>query len=111
MRLMSRVRRELKVLASARRELARLEDVARRAIGNRSPTENAVAELRGISADPLLLGVAAGRARGRWTAIPLFDSMGQEVADLLLEAGADPDVVARTAASVERRLRRHVRRG
>jgi hypothetical protein len=102
---------EVKLLAQEKRQVATLEEVARRAVHNGTPTEQAVAELRRISPNPLLLGVAAGRARGRWMTIPLFHSIGQEVAELLLTAGADPDVFAMTASSVERRLRRHVRRG
>lgn len=50
----------------------------------------------------MLLGLAAGRARGRWSAIPLFQSIEQEVAELLLEPGADRDVYTMTASSVER---------
>ncbi len=101
----------MKLLAQERRQVATLEEVARRAVHNGTPTEQALPELQRISTNPTLLGVAAGRARGRWTAIPLFHSIGHEVAELLLAAGADPDVFAMTASSVERRLRRHVRRG
>ena len=101
---------EMRLLAQQRRQVAALEEVARRAVRNRIPSEQAVAEVRRISEDPVLLGLAAGRASGRWTAIPLFHSVGQEVAELLVEAGADRDVYTMTASSVERRLRRHVRR-
>lgn len=101
----------MKLLAREKQQVGALEQVARRAIHNATPIEQALVELRRISADPVLLGVAAGRARGRWTAIPLFHSIGKEVADLLVAAGADPDVFAMTAKSVERRQRRHVRRG
>ena len=37
-----------------------------------------------------------GWASGRWTAIPLFHSVGQEVDELLMKAGADSDVYAMT---------------
>jgi hypothetical protein len=93
------------------RLVARLEETARRAIRCQHPAERAVGALRAISEDPVLLGVAAGRARGRWHAIPLFHSSGLEIAALLTRAGADTEVLAMTAATVERRLRRHVRRG
>jgi hypothetical protein len=79
---------------------------ARRAIRNGTPTHQAIAEVRRVSDAPVLLGVAAGRASGRWTAIPLLHSIGQEVAELLIEAGADRDVCTMRASSVERRLRR-----
>ena len=101
----------MKLLAHQKRQVATLEEVARRAVRNGTCPERAVAELRRVSTDPVLLGVAAGRASGRGTAIPLVHSIGQEVADLLARAGADTDVLAMTASSVERRLRRHVRRG
>lgn len=102
---------EVKLLAREKRQVATLEEVARRAIRNKTPTQQAVAALQRVSADPVLLGVAAGRASGRWTAIPLFHSIGQEVARLLVEAGADTQVCAMTASSVERKLRRQMRRG
>ncbi len=102
---------DVKLLAQEKRQVATLEEVARRAIRNATPTTQAVAELHRITSDPVLLGVAAGRASGRWTAIPLFHSIGQEVSDLLVAAGADTDVCAMTASSIERRLRRHLRRG
>ncbi len=101
----------MKLLAQEKRQVATLEEVARRAIHNGTPIERAVAELQRVSTDPILLGVAAGRASGRWTAIPLFHSIGEEVADLLVKAGADSDVFAMTASSVERKLRRQIRRG
>lgn len=101
----------MKLLVHEKRQVATLEEVARRAVRVGTPIEQAVAELRRVSSDPVLLGVAAGRASGRWTAIPLFHSIGQDVAELLIAAGADRDVFAMTASSVERRLRRHVRRG
>ena len=100
----------MKLLAQEKRQVATLEEIARRAVRHQTPTERAVDELRRVTDDPVLLGVAAGRARGRWTAIPLFHSIGQEVADLLIEAGADADVTAMTAESVERKLRRFARR-
>ena len=101
---------DVKLLAQERRQVAALEETARRAIRNATPTEQAVIDLRRVSSDPILLGIAAGRASGRW-AIPLFHSMAKDVADLLIAAGADGDVFTMTASSVERRLRRHVRRG
>lgn len=100
----------VKLLAQEKRQVTTLEEVARRAVRNATPTDQAIAELQRITTDPVLLGVAAGRASGRWTAIPLFHSIGAEVADLLVAAGADTDVYTLTASSVERRLRRHVRR-
>ena len=100
----------MKLLAQEKRQVATLEEVARRAVRNGTPVEQAISDVRRISADPVLLGVAAGRASGRWTAIPLFHSIGCEVADLLVRAGADTDVYAMTATSVEKRLRKHVRR-
>lgn len=96
----------MKMLAHERRQVATLEAVARRAVRNGTPSERAVADLRRVSADPVLLGVAAGRASGRWTAI-----IGREVAELLVEVGADADVLAMTASSVERRLRRNLQQG
>ncbi len=100
----------MRLLARERRQIATLEEIARRAIRSAIPIDEAVVELRRISADPVLLGVAAGRASGRWRAIPLFESVGKAIADLLVAAGADTDVLTMTATSVERRLRRHVRR-
>lgn len=100
----------MKLLAHEKRQVAALEEMARRAVRNGTPVSQAVIDLRRISADPALLGVAAGRASGRWTAIPLFRSIGKEITDLLAAAGADPDVTAMTASSVERRLRRRLRR-
>ncbi len=102
---------EVKLFAHEKRQVAVLEEVARRAVRNRMSTERAVSELRRVSTDPVLLGVAAGRASGRWAAIPLFHSIGQEIAELLVEAGADSDVYGMTASSVERKLRRQIRRG
>ncbi|WP_459975932.1 hypothetical protein [Nocardioides pyridinolyticus] len=101
---------EMRLLAQQQRQVATLEEVARRAVRNGTPPEQAVTEVRRITDDPVLLGLAAGRAKGRWSAIPLFQSIRQEVAELLIEAGADQDVYTMTASSVERRLRRHVGR-
>lgn len=101
----------MKLLAQQKRKVVTLEEVARRAVRSGVPSERAIGDIRRVSSDPVLLGVAAGRARGRWTAIPLFNSIGEEVADLLVKAGADRDVFALTASSIERRLRRHVHRG
>lgn len=100
---------EVRLRAQQQRQVATLEEVARRAVRNGTPTKQAVAEVRRITDDPVLLGLAAGRARGGST-IPLFQSIGQEVAELLVEAGADRDVCTMTASSVERRLRRHLGR-
>ena len=70
----------MNLLGQQRRQVATtLEEVARRAVRNGTPTAQAVADLHRISADPVLLGVAAGRARGRWAAIPLFHSIGEEI--------------------------------
>lgn len=100
----------MKLLAQQKRQVAALKEVARRAIRNGTHPEQAVRELHRISDDPLLFGLAAGRACGGSTAIPLFNSIGQEVGELLARAGADLDVFAMTASAVERRLRRHMRR-
>lgn len=100
----------MKLLAHERRQVVALEEFARRAIRNSMPTEQAVVDLRRISADPVLLGIAAGRASGRWAAIPLFHAIAKEAAELLVAAGADTDVSSMTASSVERRLRRQLRR-
>ena len=87
-----------------------IERTARRLISDHAATKEAVAELHLISRDPTLLGVAAGRALGRWEAIPLFNSLGQEIAALLLRAGADSETVRTTAEATARRLRIYLRR-
>ena len=87
-----------------------LERAARRLIAAKTPPQVAVEELAQISRDPKVLGMAAGRALGRWEAVPLFYSLGREVSDLLLRAGADEDVMASAAEDTARRLRIYLRR-
>lgn len=60
----------MRLLAQERRTVAHLEEMAHRAVRIGAPTEQAVADLQRISPDPVLLGVAAGRASGRWAGHP-----------------------------------------
>lgn len=87
-----------------------LERTARRLIAARTPRADAVREITAITDDPTVLGLAAGRALGRWEVIPLFHSLGQDVAALLIRAGADREVVERTAETTAHRLRTYLRR-
>ncbi len=53
----------MRLLAQQQRQVATLEEVARRAVRNGTPPEQAVTEVRRITDDPVLLGLAAGRAK------------------------------------------------
>lgn len=53
----------MRLLAQQQRQVATLEEVARRAVRNGTPTMQAVTEVRRITDDLVLLGLVAGRAR------------------------------------------------
>lgn len=54
------------LLARGRHQVATLEEGARRAVRNKTSTSKAVADLRRVSAHPIVLGVAPGpRGSGR----------------------------------------------
>jgi hypothetical protein len=93
------------------RRLAALERATRKLIVDNTPTEEAIAQLLLVSPNPVELGVAAGRARGRWEALPLFNPLDELVAALLVDAGADKDVLRDTAEETARRLRKYMGRG
>ena len=88
-----------------------IERTARMAIAQATPAADAIQRVTRISADPVLLGIAAGHALGRSTANPLFHSAGDEVAALLVRAGADEEVLRATAEETAQRLRRYLSRG
>jgi sirohydrochlorin ferrochelatase len=83
--------------------VARLYGAAGRHASLGVPEETAVAELRGITTRPDLLGSAAGMFSASQDSWPEWNS---QAARLLLAAGADPEVLAATAAEVAERLAR-----
>jgi hypothetical protein len=85
--------------------------MARELIVDNTPTEEAIAQLLSVSSDPVKLGIAAGRALGRWEALPLFNATDEQVAALLIGAGADGEVIQATAEDTARRLRQYMNRG
>lgn len=92
------------------RTITTIERTARRLIEDGADSSKAVLELQLISPDPQLLGIAAGRALGRWEAGALFHPLGREIAALLIRAGADAETMESTAEDTARRLRTYLRR-
>ena len=93
------------------RTVANLERTARQLVADNTPAEEARAQVLLVSSDPIALGIAAGRALGRWETLPLFNPADQEVAALLGNAGADNDTLHATADDTARRLRRYMKLG
>lgn len=85
---------------------AQLDGTARNLLWRKVPQPEAVAELRKITTDPLLLGEAAGAALGAWRYSPVAGHAGDKVAALLIEAGGDPGAMDKRAAVVQEQLRR-----
>ena len=90
--------------------IAQLERLARRLVAEKVASEQAVAALHGISPDPVLLGMAAGRALGNWEVNALHNPLGQEAAALLARAGADRETTTKAAEDTARRLRLYLQR-
>jgi hypothetical protein len=84
--------------------LARLDGTARRLLDEHTPRDQAIVALRGITANPRLLGSAAGRALGAHRYNPVSSWQSAAIAELLLEAGADSEVTETRAAEVVARL-------
>ncbi|WP_156391292.1 MULTISPECIES: hypothetical protein [unclassified Nocardioides] len=93
------------------RTVAKLERAARQLVADNTPAEEATAQLLLVSSDPIALGIAAGRALGRWETLPLFNPEDQQVAALLGNAGADKDTLQTSAEDTARRLRKYMKRG
>lgn len=99
-------------MATSRNQtITTLERTARRLLTERTPGSAAVDELHRISPDPRMLGEAAGRALGRWEAIPMFNPLGRQVAALLVSAGGDTETMESTADVTARKLRTYLNRG
>lgn len=84
--------------------IAALCGVAGRAVHAKAPRDVAVAELRKLSTDPRVLGIAAGGELGAWQANPVRYWSAKDKADLLDAAGADPEVRDAEAAAVRARM-------
>ncbi|GAW54798.1 hypothetical protein [Nocardioides sp. PD653] len=84
--------------------LARLDGTARRHLDEHTPRDQAITALQAITSDPTLLGFAAGRALGAHRHNPVSSWQGAAVAELLIDAGADPDVTETRAAETAARL-------
>ena len=80
-------------------------------VADNTPVEEATAQLLLVSSDPIALGIAAGRALGRWETLPLFNPTDQEIATLLSIAGADNDTLQAAADDTARRLRKYMKLG
>lgn len=84
--------------------VARLDGTARRMLRERVTRDRAVDELQSITRDPRLLGRAAGTALAAWEYDNVKGYQGDEVAELLLAAGADAAVMALASEATRRRL-------
>lgn len=83
---------------------AQLDGAARRLLHLKVDYAEAVEALRKITTDPRIMGVAAGRALAGWERSEFAGYHGDRVADLLLSAGADPEVCQQSADETHRRL-------
>lgn len=92
---------------------AKLCGTARRLSIAKTPTEEAVAELQAISADPTALGAAAGLFMAGHRHDAHINPFDRHAADLLFAAGGDIEAAEAEAALVLRNLRetRPERRG
>lgn len=84
--------------------VASLDGRARYLIRNRVDRETCLAEVRALTTDPRLLGLAAGTALGAWRATRSHDS--DKVERLLTAAGGDAAVRDAQAVVVVERLTR-----
>jgi hypothetical protein len=84
--------------------IAALDCTARRLLDAHTPRGHAITAIQDITTDPRLLGLAAGAALGSHRHDPIIGYHGDRVAELLIEAGADPDVMETRAAEVTDRL-------
>lgn len=84
--------------------LARLDGAARKLLDEHTPLDASIAVLGAITSKPDVLGLAAGRALGAHRHNPVSSWQGAAVAELLIAAGADPDVTDARAAEVVARL-------
>ena len=83
--------------------LARLDGTVRRLLRESAEWDTALAEIRRVTTDRRLLGIAAGTALGAWRAVRTHDA--DRVARMIAAAGADADVLEQQAADTEERLR------
>jgi hypothetical protein len=86
--------------------IAALDGTARRLLGAHTPRGQAITAIQEITTDPKLLGLAAGSALGSYRHDPTIGYHGDHIAELLIEAGADPEVMETRAAEVTARLSR-----
>lgn len=74
--------------------LAQLDGTAGFCVHNHVPVEEAVGRLLEIAGDRMdLLNQAAGTALGAWEVDPVSSWQGAEKANLMLAAGADPELM------------------
>lgn len=87
--------------------VARLDGTARNLLHRGADRDTCIAELHAVTTDPVLLGLAAGRALGSWRRWQEgFNSGhdGDRVARMLTAAGADPETRDQVAAETKARL-------
>lgn len=86
--------------ATTRVTLARLNRVARRLLDQDIDRDQAVLEIRSITTEQGLLDQAAATSLARWRRDSISGWQGGDVAELLVEAGADREAVGRLSDEI-----------
>lgn len=92
--------------ANDRITVARLDGTARRLLDEGAPSDQAISAIHRITRDPQLLARTGGTALGVWRVPQTGLTAGRDVADLMVQAGADAELVRRVADETAARMSR-----